>query len=74
LLNQWTADACGRTVVAGPIEATAIGNVLMQAYGLGRLESLDEIRSVVRRSFPVRMYEPKPTSDWDEAYQRMYAK
>jgi rhamnulokinase len=44
LLNQLTADATNRSVIAGPIEATAIGNVLMQAVALGRLTSLDEAR------------------------------
>ena len=53
LLNQFTADCTGRTVVTGPVEATAIGNVLMQAIALGQLGSLAEARAVVRTSFDV---------------------
>ena len=50
LLNQLVADATGRTVIAGPSEATAIGNVLIQAIGAGELSGLEEARAVVRRS------------------------
>jgi rhamnulokinase len=70
LLCQFTADACHRQVLAGPVEATAIGNVLMQAVGLGLLGSLAEAREVVRRSFEVDSYEPKQPQAWEEPYQR----
>lgn len=70
LLNQFTADACKRPVVAGPVEATAIGNVLVQAMGRGRLGSLKEIREVVARSFPPTVFEPRDTSSWSEAAGR----
>jgi len=56
LLNQLVADATGRTVIAGPGEATAIGNVLIQAIGAGELGGLEEARGVVRRSFGVEIY------------------
>src|ERR1022692_3317307 len=56
LLNQLVADATGRTVIAGPGEATAIGNVLIQAIGAGELAGLEEARGVVRRSFGVEVY------------------
>lgn len=56
LLNQFVADATGRTVIAGPGEATAIGNVLIQAIGAGELPGLAEARAVVRASFPVEVY------------------
>ena len=56
LLNQLVADATGRTVIAGPSEATAIGNVLIQAIGAGELSGLEEARAVVRRSFEVERY------------------
>ena len=69
LLNQFTADATGRTVVAGPVEATAIGNVLVQALALGQVASLAEGRDLVRRSFEVTFFEPQETAGWDEAYQ-----
>jgi rhamnulokinase len=71
LLNQLTADATGRTVVTGPIEATAIGNVIMQAIGLGHLGSLAEARAVVRNSFDVAEYHPTNRGGWDEAYAKL---
>jgi rhamnulokinase len=58
LLNQLVADATGRTVIAGPSEATAIGNVLIQAIGAGELTGLDEARALVRRSFAVEVFHP----------------
>jgi rhamnulokinase len=71
LLNQFTANATNRVVVSGPVEATAIGNVLMQAIGLGHLASLSEARAVVRASFEVEEYQPARHDDWDEAYSRL---
>ena len=71
LLNQFTADATGRTVVTGPVEATAIGNVLMQAIGLGDIASLEKARMIVRNSFDVREYAPAPEKEWDDAYQKL---
>ncbi|MCR4407120.1 MAG: rhamnulokinase [Anaerolineae bacterium] len=73
LLNQLTADATGRQVVAGPIEATAAGNVLVQAMALGYIGSLEEGRRIVRRSFDVVTYEPAGRAEWDEAYSRFLA-
>ncbi len=70
LLNQFAANATGRTVVAGPVEATAIGNVLVQALALGQIGSMAEGRALVRRSFEVTTFEPKPSAAWDEAYDR----
>ncbi|HWB00098.1 MAG TPA: FGGY-family carbohydrate kinase, partial [Pirellulales bacterium] len=58
LLCQMTADACQRRVVTGPVEATVIGNVLMQAMTDGQIGSIAEAREVVGRSFPVEVYEP----------------
>jgi rhamnulokinase len=71
LLNQFTADCTGRTVVTGPVEATAIGNVLMQAIGLGHLGSLSEARALVRSSFEVEEYQPAQQGDWDAAYSKL---
>ncbi len=62
LLNQMTADATGRPVLAGPVEGTAIGNVLVQALALGDVASLTELRVIVRRSFPLETYLPARTS------------
>jgi rhamnulokinase len=70
LLNQLTADACDRPVLAGPVEATAIGNVLTQAIGLGVLGSLADAREVVRRSFEVRTFEPRNADAWQGPYAR----
>jgi rhamnulokinase len=70
VLNQFVADATGRLVIAGPTEATAIGNVLIQAIGSGALSGLDEARAVVRRSFPTRVIEPAPKADWNAAYEK----
>jgi rhamnulokinase len=68
LLCQLTADACDRVVVAGPVEATALGNVLVQMLGLGLLGSLADGRAVVRRSFDVKTYEPRQPNRWHESY------
>ena len=70
LLCQLTADATGRPVIAGPVEASAIGNLLVQAMALGELSSPAEIRQVVKNSFPTVTYEPRETPMWDEAYGR----
>ncbi len=73
LLCQLAADATGRPVVAGPVEATAAGNVLMQALALGRLGSLADLREVVRRSFEIVAYEPRPQAALEDAYARLLA-
>jgi rhamnulokinase len=73
LLCQFTADACARIVLAGPAEATAIGNVLVQAIAAGDLGSIAQARDVVRASFPPDRYEPQNTAAWDEAFQKFLA-
>ncbi len=70
LLSQMTADACNRVVIAGPVEATGIGNILVQAMATGDVKSLAEARTIVRNSFDVKRYEPRETKRWDEAYAR----
>jgi rhamnulokinase len=70
VLNQFVADATGRIVVAGPAEATAAGNVLVQAIGAGLLKDLAEARAVVRCSLPLSLYEPRPSEAWEQAYER----
>ncbi len=70
LLCQLTADACGKPVSAGPVEATAVGNLVVQLRSLGLLGSLAEGRDLVRRSFAVVDYAPRPDPRWDEAYAR----
>jgi rhamnulokinase len=69
-LNQFTADACQRPVLAGPVEATALGNVLVQVRASGELSSLGEIRQVVRGSSEVIAFTPGPSSRWEEAFGR----
>jgi rhamnulokinase len=59
LLNQLVASATGRRVVAGPVEATAAGNVLVQAIGAAEVAGLDEAREIVRRSFDIEVFEPR---------------
>jgi rhamnulokinase len=70
LLCQLAADCCDRTVIAGPVEATALGNILVQMIGLGLIKSLAEGREIVRNSFDVKAYEPRHGHPWDERYQR----
>ena len=72
LLNQFVADCTGRRVVAGPSEATAIGNILVQAMGAGELANLDEARAVVRNSFELTTVDPHPSAEWERAYQRYF--
>ena len=60
LLNQLVANATGRAVVAGPVEATAAGNLLVQAIAAGEVSGLEETRDIVRRSFPIGRFQPKP--------------
>ena len=71
LLNQFTADACQRAVQAGPIEATALGNLLVQVRSQGELSSLSEIREVVRASSAVKTYQPREADRWEEAAGRL---
>ncbi|HCS55030.1 rhamnulokinase family protein [Rubinisphaera sp.] len=70
LLNQFTANACGVPVITGPVEATVMGNLLIQARTAGEVESLSEIRKIVRQSTESRRFEPQNSSDWQTAYER----
>jgi rhamnulokinase len=69
-LCQYTASACGRRVVAGPVEATATGNIAVQLIADGALASIPQARELLRRSFAVEQYEPRDAAVWDEAYAR----
>ncbi|MCX8038468.1 MAG: rhamnulokinase [Candidatus Sumerlaeia bacterium] len=73
LLNQFTADALGIPVVAGPSEATALGNVLVQAMACGELASHAEGRSLLRETLTLETFEPRDTARWDEASARRQA-
>ncbi|MBC7326879.1 rhamnulokinase [bacterium] len=70
LLCQFIADATDRIVMAGPVEATATGNALVQALALGYIKSHEEMREIIRNSFEVIPYEPAHTAEWDDAYER----
>jgi len=70
LLNQLTADATGRTVLAGPVEATALGNIAMQAIATGAVSSLADARQIIECSFPAERFEPIATERWDAPYRR----
>jgi len=69
-LCQWTADATGLPVLAGPVEAAEIGNLAVQAMALGELASLEEARELVRNSFTPEVYEPRDRGPWDDVYGR----
>ncbi len=69
LLCQFTANAIGKKVIAGPIEATASGNILTQARATGQIKSLTEARKIVRNSFDLKVYQPQDTSLWEKQYK-----
>jgi rhamnulokinase len=69
LLNQFTANATGLPVQTGPEEATAVGNIMVQALGLGLIDSMTDARNLIRAGFPIRRYEPcDPSGEWKRAY------
>lgn len=70
LLCQMTADALGRPVIAGPVEATALGNAIVQLIALGEIGDLMQARELLSRSVQTETYEPHPSEAWEEAYQR----
>jgi rhamnulokinase len=70
LLNQFTADATGRTVLAGPAEATSLGNVAIQILATGICSSLSEVRAMVDRSFPTEVFEPLDNDKWNRETER----
>ena len=70
LLNQFTADATGRRVLAGPVEATALGNVGMQILATGAASSLSDVRNMIERSFPIETFEPRETDKWERNIAR----
>jgi rhamnulokinase len=65
-----TADAINRPVIAGPVEATALGNAVVQMITLGWIGNIAEAREIISRSFPIAHYEPKNTGAWEDAYAR----
>ena len=70
LLCQFTANACGCRVSAGPIEATVLGNIALQLMASGDIKSIEEAREIIKRSQDIKIYEPQDKEAWDEAYER----
>jgi len=70
MLCQYTANAIGRPVVTGPVEATAVGNLTCQLISLGQVANLKEARMLIKKSFPTKDYEPKDVDKWNEAYEK----
>ena len=70
LLNQFTADALGLPVLAGPEEATAVGNFMVQAMGLGIIDTMHEALPIIKEAFPIAEYTPRDTATWSDAYAR----
>jgi rhamnulokinase len=70
VLNQFTADATGRRVLAGPAEATALGNIAVQMLATGEASLLSEVRAMIDRSFPTRFFEPLETDRWERQAER----
>lgn len=70
LLNQFTANATGRRVLAGPAEATALGNLAIQILARGDAASLEEVRAIINRSFPAEAFEPSDTDPWNKQAER----
>jgi len=70
LLNQFTANAVGVPVIAGPVEATAVGNLMVQALGLGIIKSLHAALPIIKSSFPIKVYNPQNSGTWDQAFRQ----
>jgi rhamnulokinase len=70
LLNQWTANAIGIPVLAGPSEATAIGNIMIQAKAAGCVSSLQEMRQIIRESIQLDEFSPENKNEWENAYSK----
>lgn len=73
LLCQMTASSCNKTVVAGPIEATVLGNIALQLVATGAIKDLMEVRNIIKISPDISQYEPQEHAAWDEAYSRFLA-
>jgi rhamnulokinase len=70
LLNQMAADALDKPVLAGPVEATALGNIAMQAIAVGEFKNIAEARQVIKHSFPLQEFQPREAGTWNEAYRK----
>jgi sugar (pentulose or hexulose) kinase len=70
LPNQLTANAIGVPVIAGPVEATAVGNLMVQALGLGIIKSMHDALPIIRKAFPIKVYNPRDGEAWDQAFRQ----
>lgn len=70
MICQFTANATKRVVSAGPVEATSIGNIIVQGIGTGAIKNLSEGRQIVKNSFDIATYEPQESESWDKAYEQ----
>ncbi|MBQ3054284.1 MAG: rhamnulokinase [Clostridia bacterium] len=70
MVCQFIANASGRTVIAGPVEATSTGNAIVQFIALGKIKDLTAARAIIKDSFPVKIYEPQDQEDWQKAYEK----
>jgi rhamnulokinase len=70
MLCQYTANAISRPVWAGPVEASAIGNIVTQFIALGQIKTLQQARTIIKNSFPIKTYEPEASEAWSQAYER----
>jgi rhamnulokinase len=71
LLMQFTANAIGKPVWAGPVEASAIGNIVVQLMALGHISDIREARRIIRDSFDIQTYQPQQSAEWNQAYERL---
>ena len=70
LLNQFTADATGTKVIAGPVEATASGNIIIQAKAVGQIASIAQGRQIIRKSYELKEYLPQNENRWQQEYEK----
>jgi rhamnulokinase len=70
LLNQMTTDATGRVVITGPVEATALGNAIVQFIALGELDNIAQARSILSQTMGTETYTPRQSAEWQDAFER----
>lgn len=70
MVTSFVSNATGKRVIAGPVEATSTGNAVVQLMALGKISSLIEARTIIRDSFPIKVYEPQDSDDWNAAYEK----
>ena len=74
LLNQFASNATGLKVIAGPVEATTLGNIMMQAIAKGKIESIEKGRKIIANSSSLKEYNPVQESNWNEIYKKYYGR